>query len=755
MRAALATWIGIGALAIAALGQPSSNWQNDCISISAGYHVLHSTQCCQQYSQLVEPIMVYDGYGSGIQEVQLVMYVPPGNGQYCTILLSVKNVTSDPPYAIYAHMFVRFEHYLPEIWGGGEPSKIGFLGNELFIRPAPVLPGPYEAGVAIMSDSPPWQVRLGGQLPPDWIPWEWNFHMPSGDLGWLPAFGNTFIEMSFQYPNLQPGQSVTLPPITFKLLCGSSAPSGPTSCHYDVGPPNAVPVQRLCQSDPSWTHVPLGEPCPNQSTIGLEGCVLTSATMIMNSMLGLNLTPPDVNVLNLDGDGAPDVFYNREPPANRKITNLVYWPYVAELMNRFPSVGGSFQPPEHITGSTLELEEKIRQLICNEKKYPVCVRVAEVARPDHQHTVVAYGVGDTSGTRIKIADPANRSSWGPDPPQWLDEYVTRGYTIQYLDVIRSGRRVSIVGSLDCPAELMITDAQGRRAGYDPNTALEVNEIPGVAYSTEWPDADDTDDPSPPPPQDRGIARKVAYIYPPLSDSALHFQITGTGEGTGSFSVVQFGGAPDPRFPVHETVLLSPGTQTTCDVPVPSACELDTDADGIVDCLDNCPYVPNPGQADCNGNGVGDACEIADGTAQDCNSNGVPDECDIASGTAQDCNHNGIPDECELCGDLNKSGTVDALDYWIMLAGFGRCAPDSRYVAAAAMDVNGNGCIDLVDYRAWFCCYKTYNGQAFVPPPPSPSPPKPPVKPPHAAPVQSPVHAAPVSLPEAPWQAGAL
>jgi hypothetical protein len=34
---------------------------------------------------------------------------------------------------------------------------------------------------------------------------------------------------------------------------------------------------------------------------------------------------------------------------------------------------------------------------------------------------------------------------------------------------------------------------------------------------------------------------------------------------------------------------------------------------------------------------------------------------------------------------------------------------------AALDVNHNNCINLVDYQAWFCCYRTYNDKAFVPP----------------------------------------
>jgi len=108
---------------------------------------------------------------------------------------------------------------------------------------------------------------------------------------------------------------------------------------------------------------------------------------------------------------------------------------------------------------------------------------------------------------------------------------------------------------------------------------------------------------------------------------------------------------------------TPGEPNMCDVP-------DMDEDGVFDLVDNC-YLPNPDQLDCNGNGVGDVCDIADGTSSDCNSNGLaddceddcdsnglPDDCDIANG-AVDCDGNGIPDVCDA--DCNDNGVVDSCD----------------------------------------------------------------------------------------------
>ncbi|UCD74132.1 MAG: lamin tail domain-containing protein, partial [Phycisphaerales bacterium] len=86
---------------------------------------------------------------------------------------------------------------------------------------------------------------------------------------------------------------------------------------------------------------------------------------------------------------------------------------------------------------------------------------------------------------------------------------------------------------------------------------------------------------------------------------------------------------------------------------------DTDGDGWLDVDDNCPYHYNPGQEDCDNDGIGDVCAIADGLSEDCNANDIPDECDIDSGYSDDYDLNGVPDECDP--DCNDNQIPDACD----------------------------------------------------------------------------------------------
>jgi subtilase family protein len=91
--------------------------------------------------------------------------------------------------------------------------------------------------------------------------------------------------------------------------------------------------------------------------------------------------------------------------------------------------------------------------------------------------------------------------------------------------------------------------------------------------------------------------------------------------------------------------------------------------------------------DCNGNGVDDDVDIAQGTATDCNGNGYPDSCDLADGISLDGNANGLPDECE--GDCDGDGIPDENELDCNTNG----TPDD---CEALADCNGNGTPDACE-----------------------------------------------------------
>jgi Bacterial TSP3 repeat/Thrombospondin type 3 repeat len=60
---------------------------------------------------------------------------------------------------------------------------------------------------------------------------------------------------------------------------------------------------------------------------------------------------------------------------------------------------------------------------------------------------------------------------------------------------------------------------------------------------------------------------------------------------------------------------------------------DTDGDGIPDASDNCPAIPNPGQADSDGDGIGDACDSANDGNLDTDGDGLTNAQEVALGTS--------------------------------------------------------------------------------------------------------------------------
>ena len=109
--------------------------------------------------------------------------------------------------------------------------------------------------------------------------------------------------------------------------------------------------------------------------------------------------------------------------------------------------------------------------------------------------------------------------------------------------------------------------------------------------------------------------------------------------------------------------------------------IDTDGDGWPNTSDNCPTIANPTQADCNSNGVGDACEVAAG-APDFNRDTVPDTCQCLADLFVDRQVNGAdlgallsqwgPANANTVSDMNRDGKVDGADLGHLLASWGPC-----------------------------------------------------------------------------------
>ena len=97
--------------------------------------------------------------------------------------------------------------------------------------------------------------------------------------------------------------------------------------------------------------------------------------------------------------------------------------------------------------------------------------------------------------------------------------------------------------------------------------------------------------------------------------------------------------------------------------------VDSDNDGVLDEVDNCPAIANPDQSDVDADKIGDACaECIDGGDIDADHDGIPDGCDGCIGNGMDADKDGIPDNCDGCVassvDVDHDGLDDACDHCI-------------------------------------------------------------------------------------------
>ena len=115
-----------------------------------------------------------------------------------------------------------------------------------------------------------------------------------------------------------------------------------------------------------------------------------------------------------------------------------------------------------------------------------------------------------------------------------------------------------------------------------------------------------------------------------------------------------------------------------DAPAPRVCDLqdDTDGDGTLDAVDNCPRDGNADQEDDDEDGVGDACDRCPG---------VDDDTGLTAGDPA----------CLACGDANRDGRVTAQDALLVLRAGVSGAPCMRLLC----DVDDSGAVTSSDALA--------------------------------------------------------
>ena len=115
-------------------------------------------------------------------------------------------------------------------------------------------------------------------------------------------------------------------------------------------------------------------------------------------------------------------------------------------------------------------------------------------------------------------------------------------------------------------------------------------------------------------------------------------------------------------------------------------DTDSDADGVGDAVDNCPFIANAAQANYDGDALGDVCD-------------GDDDNDAVLDNVDDCQYGNTSWISTLVNDHDSDGCLDTTednddDNDMVIDAFDRCAVgDLDWTATSASDYDGDGCQD--------------------------------------------------------------
>jgi len=121
---------------------------------------------------------------------------------------------------------------------------------------------------------------------------------------------------------------------------------------------------------------------------------------------------------------------------------------------------------------------------------------------------------------------------------------------------------------------------------------------------------------------------------------------------------------------------------------------DSDADGVLDVNDNCPFIANANQTDTDGDGVGDVCDnapnIANPGQEDVDADGIGDVADncpsIANPAQIDTDGDGVGDACD--SNLTLGCGQGTLQVGLL------CVPDLNAICGEGTFISGLQCLGL-------------------------------------------------------------
>ncbi len=281
-------------------------------------------------------------------------------------------------------------------------------------------------------------------------------------------------------------------------------------------------------------NVPCWVPLSTPYTIKQKGCFLTDSAMIL-SYHGVSVDPPTLNTWLSNNDG-----YG-------KYGDVDPWAVVRFAGSR--GVTLSYPAPAPDPQKVWSQLEPLETYVCTYGPTMLGVKIKLIdGKLKPTHWVTATGKNNDS-TNYLINDPNGGNAITLTPtynsndvlPAYFRKFGGPDHT--YTD--RTGFHITFYS----PGELLFTDPQGRRVGYDPRSGVSYNEIPLARYDSFYIEDAETGDPGPET-KELEVAQPIAGDY--------QLQVIGTGTGTYTLKIRAYDPDLNPSGANLEDVAITPG-----------------------------------------------------------------------------------------------------------------------------------------------------------------------------------------------------